>query len=324
MNERDFPLVSIVTATYMHFDKLYRTIDSVYMQDYPNIEYIITDDGSSNFPINMIEDYLASQHRANVKYQIIHHTKNCGTVKNLNNAYRQTNGTYVFNLSCGDVFFDQDVVKKLVERLQTTDGDVLVASRILYEGDFEPICFLPHYDERKIIESYSTNLLQYKAFITNRYYDMASGSAMYFSKRILTKLGYFDERFFLWEDGPFLSKYLTEYSLTFAYDIIAIWYETGGVSTVHTGTISSIMQADIEKFHRIASLAHKDLLTLEEKRLVIFESKHFLWRRIKYRLCFLNIFFLPEYFQRRKYNKRREKSFDNDRKMLNDFLRIRS
>ena len=49
-------LVSIITATYKKFDRLIDSINSVIAQDYSNIEYIITDDGSDDFPYSRIKN----------------------------------------------------------------------------------------------------------------------------------------------------------------------------------------------------------------------------------------------------------------------------
>ena len=38
------PLISVITLTYKNYDRLFQTIKSVIIQDYPNIEYIISDD----------------------------------------------------------------------------------------------------------------------------------------------------------------------------------------------------------------------------------------------------------------------------------------
>lgn len=232
MNNRvNNPLVTIVTATYKKFERLFETMQSVINQDYPNIEYIIADDGSPNFPQKAFDDFLINNHRAGINITLIRPSENRGTVKNLNNAYKNSCGSYILNLSCGDVFFAVDVVSKIVDRFLTTNCRVLVTSRLFYSDNYKPICFLPHYSERNIISKFDSNIKQYSAFISGDYYDMASGSAMYFSRETIKEFDYFDERYILWEDGPFLAKYLYKYPLEFAYDIVSIWYEYGGMST---------------------------------------------------------------------------------------------
>ena len=46
--------------TYKKFDYLYEALDSVFIQDYPNIEIIIGDDCSPEFPRKEIDQYIES------------------------------------------------------------------------------------------------------------------------------------------------------------------------------------------------------------------------------------------------------------------------
>jgi glycosyltransferase involved in cell wall biosynthesis len=54
MNDR-LPLVSIITPNYNYARFLGETIDSVMKQDYPNIEYIVVDDGSTDNSCQVVE-----------------------------------------------------------------------------------------------------------------------------------------------------------------------------------------------------------------------------------------------------------------------------
>ena len=310
------PLVTIVTTTYKRFDKLFATMDSVFVQNYPNIEYIISDDGSDIFPQEEIENYYRKRTN-NVNCRVIHHNSNLGTVRNLNEAYRSAHGEYILNLSCGDIFFSADIVSRIVKRFLQTSCVVLVTSRILYKNDFEPICLLPHFEEREIITSFETGIDQYKAFITNRFYDMASGSAMYFSKRIIRMMNYFDERYYLWEDGPFLAKYLQIGKLECAYDMISIWYEDGGMSSRHIAkelkqnNVKYRLRQDIVLFNKGERRENLSILTYSQRRKV-----KYLMHRIKtldsLSRFFVLIAFFPEYFSNYLYVKKRRARIPRD------------
>ena len=60
---KKMPLVTIVTLTYKKFNDLKKCIHSVLIQNYPNIEYIISDDGSENFPYEEIKKYIEENKR---------------------------------------------------------------------------------------------------------------------------------------------------------------------------------------------------------------------------------------------------------------------
>lgn len=318
--EYNQPLVSIITATYKKFDRLIDSINSVIAQDYSNIEYIITDDGSDDFPYSRIKNYLEQNSTSNISWNILRHERNVGTVKNLNDAYKSSKGKYIINLSCGDVFFENDVVSRICKRFADTRCDVLVTSRMVYSGDFQPLYLLPHYEERKIIEKFDSGLKQYRAFISSGFYDMASGSAMSFSRNIMDKIGYYDERYRLWEDGPFLAKFLLQGRLEFAYDIISIWYEGGGISSVNVANAHPQMRQDIDYFTKHEKLSHIDKLTIVEKRRLAYRNKRIL-KGSRLQQLALYIIYFPEVLYFVHYTKSRKRHEKNDVRIIEQIMR---
>jgi len=53
------PIVTVKILTYNNFDYLEQTIESVFSQDYPNIELIVSDDGSLNYDLEYIEKLIS-------------------------------------------------------------------------------------------------------------------------------------------------------------------------------------------------------------------------------------------------------------------------
>ena len=304
-------LVTIVTLTYKNFEKLHNTIRSVLAQDYGNIEYIICDDGSEGFPYNRVLKLIDQYKRNSISVKILQNTLNVGTVKNINRAYKEASGKYILNLSCGDVFFTDTVVSQIVKRFEETNAKVLVTTRLFYENSFQPICLLPHYEERKILKLLDTPLKQYKAFILSRYYDMASGSAMYFSNETMKKYNYFDERYRLWEDGPFLAKYLWNEKLEMAYDIVSIWYEKGGVSTNTNSPARMMMLKDRISFNLGERLEHFDIFTENEKKIIDNNNKRYIIKN-NLELLYLRFKYLPQILSNIIYWKQRDKYKEKD------------
>lgn len=228
----ELPLVSIVILTYKKFQHVWGAIDSVYCQDYPNIQLIISDDGSENFPQIEIEKYLGEKESINVQnYKIIHHEQNIGTVKNLNIAYGNADGEFIYPLSNDDIFTTSEIVSKITGVFLKTNCNVVVTSRMKCKEDGEPICLIPLRSELKYVNKLNTREKQFEAFLTEQYYEMASGSALYLRKSFWESIGRFDEKYRLWEDGPFIAKALAVEKIETCFDIVSIKYRIGGVSS---------------------------------------------------------------------------------------------
>jgi glycosyltransferase involved in cell wall biosynthesis len=88
------PLVSIVTPAYNQAHFLEQTIDSVLAQDYPRLEYIVLDDGSTDATSEVLAKY-----RGRVIWQ---HHENMGQSRTLNKGWRMAKGDIVGYLSSDD------------------------------------------------------------------------------------------------------------------------------------------------------------------------------------------------------------------------------
>ncbi len=264
-------MVTIITMTYKNFSGIKKTVNSVLSQSYERIEYIISDDGSDNFPKdeiqNMIEGKIHQQ-------QIIQNMPNVGTVRNATGACKAAHGKYILFLSCGDVFYERDSVKKIVERFEKEQCELLAVRRVAFTGDYFPMFFMPHLGAIKLLNKMNTSQKQYNAYITTHSWDAVSGSALYYKKEILEEYNYFDNKYRLWEDGPFIERYLRSNAITYAFDIIGIWYEYGGIST--SKTPNPILLKDQQLFDRTDRFAKKNELDTFCRRYIdyIYKRSH--------------------------------------------------
>ena len=104
------PTVSIVTPAYNQADYLAETIDSVLAQDYPNLEYLVLDDGSTDTTPEVLQRYdgrLNWERHANM-----------GQSSTLNKGWSQARGTYLGYLSSDDRLLPH-AVSRLVDALDS-------------------------------------------------------------------------------------------------------------------------------------------------------------------------------------------------------------
>ncbi len=108
----EWPLVSIVLATYNGEQFLAEQVDSLLQQTYPNIEIIAVDDRSSDNTVSILKHYAA----ANSNMKVYENEVNLGFIKNFEKGCHLAKGDFI-------AFCDQDdtwhlsKIKKLAEAI---------------------------------------------------------------------------------------------------------------------------------------------------------------------------------------------------------------
>lgn len=295
----DLPLVSCIVLSYKKFDYLPEAVRSVLTQDYPRIELLIADDGSPDFePVKQhLQAQIAAERGSNLERAEIHHQpENVGTVKNINSMLRIASGSYYFLLSGDDTFWDTHVLSAVVDRFLQTGADLLSCSRMLCTKQMEPVQQLPTPEDLKRIEPLNTPEKQFRSFALLQFHNLASGSAMYYSKQHFLDFGLFDEDYRLWEDGPRLAKYTQAgHTVTTAYDIISVRYRGGGISNVAPSSSPARRQLEQDHMRFIESvlIPHKKELPFSARRKCMF---WYYWDTVSSRFSrFLLFCKYPEY-----------------------------
>ena len=103
-----FPLVSIVTPAYNQAEYLAETIESVLAQDYPNIEYIVLDDGSTDSTPEVLQRY-----KNRVRWE---RHENMGQARTLNKGWSIARGALLGYLSSDDCLSPK-AISQLVQKI---------------------------------------------------------------------------------------------------------------------------------------------------------------------------------------------------------------
>ena len=106
------PLFSIITVCYNAEKDLEKTINSVLMQDFQGIEYIIVDGGSTDGSLDLIKD-----HNENIHHWVSEPDN--GIYDAMNKGLRMATGKYVNFLNAGDFFVDCNSLKNLASQLNS-------------------------------------------------------------------------------------------------------------------------------------------------------------------------------------------------------------
>lgn len=159
-SENRQPLVSVVTPTYNQAAFLRETIESVLSQDYPHIEHIVIDDGSTDETPQILAEYSG---RIQWESQT-----NMGQTPTINKGWAQSKGDIITWLNSDDTFLPS-AVSKGVEYLNShPDVGIVFGDTLFTEGDGTPIeesKRLKGFDFKKFVVKCENLIPQPSAFI---------------------------------------------------------------------------------------------------------------------------------------------------------------
>ena len=119
--------ISIITVVYHAADTIEQTIRSVVEQDYPNIEYIIIDGGSTDGTLDVIKKY-----EDRIAYWVSEPDK--GIYDAMNKGLSAATGDYIYYLGADDCLYDTAVISKIVSCLRSeAEPDVLCGAVMMVD-----------------------------------------------------------------------------------------------------------------------------------------------------------------------------------------------
>jgi hypothetical protein len=101
------PRVSVLTTSYNHARWLPDTLNSVRRQDYPDVEHVVVDDGSSDESVRLLEARPPGS-------LLLGSTPHVGQSRALNEAFRISTGEIIGWLSSDDAYYGSSVVSEVV------------------------------------------------------------------------------------------------------------------------------------------------------------------------------------------------------------------
>jgi len=181
-----WPKISIVTPSYNQGDFLEETIQSVIRQNYPNLEYIIIDGGSSDGSVEIIKKYEEC-----LTYWISE--PDLGVYDALNKGLERSTGEIIGFINSDDVYFGSffKEIAKFLHENSTIDA-IIGNSFIKLNENIAPI----------IQKNYESNPLWVILFGT------PSINAWFFKKNVINELGFFDTNFLFASDRDFLLRFI--------------------------------------------------------------------------------------------------------------------
>lgn len=146
MTSASLPLVSIVTPTYNQAAYLEETIRSVLGQDYPNIEYLVLDDGSTDDTPAVLRQFDGL-----IRWE---RHDNMGQSRTLNKGWQQAKGAYLGYLSSDDRILP-NCISALVSAMEShPEVSVVYCDTAVIDkhGQLVSKPVAPEFDRRQLVE----------------------------------------------------------------------------------------------------------------------------------------------------------------------------
>lgn len=121
-------LLSIITVCYNSEKFIKHAIESVLNQDYPNIEYIIVDGGSSDNTLNIVKSYGS-------KITKIISEPDKGIFDAMNKGISLASGDIIGMLNSDDLYLDNKVISKVVESFKTYACKIIYGDLVYVKKD---------------------------------------------------------------------------------------------------------------------------------------------------------------------------------------------
>jgi len=227
--EEKLPLISILVLCYKNQKLLYGMLDTIFQQDYPKMELIVSDDGSEDFDKDEIISYIQNKKSCNfVNTMVLQNEQNMGTVKHIDKVLKLVKGDYIILTAADDRFVGTDVMSSYVEEFVSNTEAMWIVAR----------CDLTSPDYKKKVYTTPTEVdkLYFKEGDVRKLFSrwsrrgIAVPCCMMFRREVFELVGGIDLQYKYLEDYPIILKLLRKgYAPLFLDKVIAL-HSMGGIS----------------------------------------------------------------------------------------------
>ncbi len=258
------------------------------MQDYPNIELIISDDCSTRgFFVDDIRHYIEVNQRNNIANLIIRtNDMNIGTVRHLELIREVSSGDIELSIASDDIWTVDTVFSDFIKAFQDNPEAECVMSQVLMcdnnmKTAEDSDCFVPQHVIALI------QLQDYPALINEEAINCClPGLGTAYRRRVFEKIGKLSDEYFLVEDFPTHMRLLSKQIPFVWLDQITAKHRAGGIS--HGNHRAGIMHEakyvnDLVNAYEIEIIPNKRFISEENRKIA--EANYSYHKK---RLIFLN------------------------------------
>lgn len=204
--------VSIITVVYYN-DFIETAIKSVVEQDYPSIEYIIINGGSTEQTLQKIHTYDSYIHK-------IISEPDLGIYDAINKGLKLATGDIVGLLNADDLLVDNHVITNIVKNFNKDEE---------LEAVFADVMFVAQHDLNKVLRYYSTKY--FKPWMFKLGFQPAHPT-FYARRNLFLKHGYYNIKYKIAGDFELMLRFIFIHKIKVKYiNEVLVKMRIGGIST---------------------------------------------------------------------------------------------
>lgn len=228
---------SIVVVSLNSGKRLQETLQSILRQTYRDYEVIIKDGGSKDGSLDFLTEEKILENNPQIR---LIQEKDKSIYDGMNQAVAYVTGQYVQFLNCGDLFYDESVLEKVVEFIKRDLNEVELGGK----GSEAKLSTVP-----AIYYGNQYNLIQ-KSVITSApqindftcYRNVPCHQVCFYDKRLFERRAYLPEYTVRADYEHFLYSVYEEQARTQAMPVVICFYEGGGYSETKENRKHSALQ----------------------------------------------------------------------------------
>lgn len=235
------PLVTVGVVTYNSEEFIKETLDSIYNQDYPNVELIISDDCSTDDTVKVCKSWISKHESRFNGIKLVTADKNTGVSGNSNRALKEAHGEW-YKCFDGDDILLPHAISSYVEYVNEHPEASQVVAKV------------ENFNGKDVSTSKVDNLTKYvcRESATAKYQLSVITKTLFFrcsshfaKTNAIRSVGAFDERFPMLEDYPLMVRLIGGGYRVYFLDLTVVRYRERKNSIAHSTRHDSIFTNNI-------------------------------------------------------------------------------
>lgn len=265
-----YPLFSVVVLCYKNRYYLKRMLDSIFFQNYPNIELIVSDDCSDDFIVEDIEAMIEEKRGDNItSFSVFRNEHNLGTVRHIDKVLKEVSGQYIIFTAADDRFANTNVFSKYAQTFEDNPDSVWIVGKCnILTANFQKSIYIT--PTKEDIDCFTSGDAR-RLFSRWSRRGMAIPCCMAFRPQAFDVVGGIDLEYTYLEDWPLELKLVRNgYAPSFLNEVTA-FHSAGGVTNSNDAYGIEVRK----KFYDDKNLVYTkevapylDLLTPEDRNLL--------------------------------------------------------